>query len=73
MSGGVARVELDASPEFLLGGYEVPVEAIEAECQRGVRFTERVVQLERLGRRGLGRGKRLAGGITAYCQSPSSA
>ena len=41
VSGGVAGIELDGATEFLSAGLEVPVEPIQAECQRVVSLAER--------------------------------
>ena len=61
MSGRVARVKLNGPLEFLLGSVEIPVEAIQADGQRGVSFAERAVQFQSLQRRGLCFGERLFG------------
>ena len=53
VSGGVAWVQFDGSPEFVPGGVEVPVEAVQAEGQRVVGFAKRAVQFQGLDRRGL--------------------
>ena len=53
VSGRVARVEFNGSPEFVPGSVEVPVEAIQAEGQRVVGFAKRAVQFQGLDRRGL--------------------
>src|SRR5580692_8897981 len=61
MSGCVARVKLNGPLEFLLGSVEIPVEAIQADCQRGVSFAKRAVQFQSFNRGGLRFGERLFG------------
>ena len=53
MSGRVARVQLDPSPEFRVGGFQIPVEAIQAESKGRMGLAERAIELQRLDRRGL--------------------
>src|SRR5438093_4580560 len=61
MSGRVARVQLNASPELPVGSLQIPVEPIQAECKRSVSLAERVIELQRFNRRGLRSRKRFAG------------
>src|SRR6478736_8175663 len=60
--GCVAWVQRDSPAEFLPGRLKVPVEAIQAECERGVGFAEAIVQLQGLDRGGLGFGESLLWG-----------
>src|SRR6185369_1705291 len=61
VSGRVAGVQLEASPEFGVGRSRIPVKPIQAECERRVSLAERVIELQRLDRRGLRARKRVFG------------
>src|SRR5262252_5202864 len=62
MSGRVARVQLNASPEFPVGRLQIPIEAIQAEGQRRMSLAERVIELQGFDRRGLRSRKCFSGG-----------
>jgi hypothetical protein len=38
VSGGVAWIQFNGPPEFLRGGIEIPIEAIQAKCKGVVSF-----------------------------------
>src|SRR5438093_13508057 len=60
MSGGVARVQLNASPEFRVRRFQIPVEGIQAERERRMSLAERVIELQGFDRRGLRSRKRFS-------------
>ena len=49
----IAWVQFNGPPEFLPGRVQIPVEDIQAKCERVVGFAERAVQFQSLDRRGL--------------------
>src|ERR1700739_28775 len=61
VSGCVAWIQLNGSAEFLPASVQIPVKAIQDECQRGVCFTEGAVRLESFDRRRLGFRERFSG------------
>ena len=70
VSGCVAWIQLNGPAEFLPASVQIPVEAIQDERQRGVCFTEGVVQLEGFDRRRLRFRERFSGGH--HCVLPVS-
>ena len=48
MRGGVVRIELDGTPEFLLTSSQIPVIKKMNHGEGGVRFRQRAVDLQRL-------------------------
>ena len=58
----VAWVQFNGPPEFLPGRVQIPVEDIQAKCERVVGFAERAVQFQSLDRRGLRSWECLLGG-----------
>ena len=53
VSGRVAWVQFNGPPEFLPRGLQIPVEPIQHECKRVVRFAERAIQFQGFDRRSL--------------------
>src|SRR5881296_1520777 len=70
VSGGVARVQLNASAEFTVGRFQIPIEAIQAECERRMSLAERVIELQRFDRRRLRSRQRFSGSKDAIFPVP---